>query len=289
MRANTIGARRYCLVLRVFPARGLMQTIASAKASFTGLIYVTLNLAAVGETFQWIFQLIALRGKRERIDSETRIPLNKRSQQPDGEFSQPRRALKGARPQRLASIRVSSGSYLALAAVMTFGALVCLRTQRDLPALIIIFSTWTTIPILIFSDRLTFDGLTLRRTGLSALIQTVVFRRSLSLSVANVERVEVASLRTLRRGGNVRYRYRVDVVAGESTLTFSSGPRFRRMTQALLTRIAEHKLDARACELRDHLVEPRAVRVEAERLGIASSAVLENASETVKIIEKRRR
>jgi hypothetical protein len=215
--------------------------------------------------------------------------LNEQSQQPDDELPQPRRALNGTRPKRLASIRVSSGSDLALAAVMTFGALVCLRTQRDLPALIIIFSTWTTIPILIFSDRLTFDGLTLRRTGLSALIQTVVFRRSLSLSVANVERVEVASLRTLRRGGNVRYRYRVDVVAGESTLTFSSGPRFRRMTQALLTRIAEHKLDARACELRDHLVEPRAVRVEAERLGIASSAVLENASETVKIIEKRRR
>jgi tetratricopeptide (TPR) repeat protein len=195
-----------------------------------------------------------------------------------------------ARPkQRLASIRISSGSYLALAAVMTFGALVCLRTQRDFLALVIIFSTWTTIPILIITDRLSFDGVTLRRTGLSALIQRVLLRRPLKVAIADIERVEVASMRTLRRGGNVRYRYRVDVIAGESTVTFSSGANFRRMVHVLLGRIAEHKLDARACELRDHLIEPRAVRVEAERLGVASSDVLENANEAVKNIERRRR
>ncbi len=172
---------------------------------------------------------------------------------------------------------------------MTFGALVCLRTHRDLVALVIIFSTWTTVPLLIISDRLIFDGVTLRRTGLSAFIQRVLFRRSVKISLTDIERVEVASLRTLRRGGNVRYRYRVDVVSGESTLTFSSGPKFRRMTHAVLAQIAEHKLDARACELRDHLMEPRAVRAEAERMGIASSEVLENADDAAKSIEKRRR
>ena len=172
---------------------------------------------------------------------------------------------------------------------MTFGALICLRTQRDFLALVIIFSTWTTIPLLIVTDRLSFDGVTLRRTGLSAFIQRVLLRRSLKVAIADIERVEVASMRTLRRGGNVRYRYRVDVVASDSTVTFSSGPSFRRMVQVLLGRVAEHKLDARACELRDHLIEPRAVRVEAERLGVASSDVLENANEAVKNIEKRRR
>jgi hypothetical protein len=197
--------------------------------------------------------------------------------------------LNTARARKGASIRVSSGSYVALGAVMTFGALVCLRTQRDLLALVIIFSTWTTIPILIFTDRLSFDGVTLRRTGLSAFIQRLLLRRVLTLPIADVERVEVASMRTLRRGGNVRYRYRVDVVSAESTLTFSSGLNFRRMTHALLAPIAEHKLDARACELRDHLTEPRAIRAEAERLGVASTEVLENASEAAKRIEKRRR
>jgi len=172
---------------------------------------------------------------------------------------------------------------------MTFAALVCLRTHRDLSALIIIFSTWTTIPILILTDRLSFDGATLQRTGLSALIQRTFLRRSLKVAIADVERVEVASMRTLRRGGNVRYRYRVDVISSESTVTFSSGVNFRRMVHALLAHIAEHKLDARACELRDHLIEPRAVRVEAERLGVASSDVLENANDAAKSIEKRRR
>ena len=194
-----------------------------------------------------------------------------------------------SRGKKLASIRVSSGSYLAVAAVMTFTALVCLRTHRDLAALIITFGTWTTVPLLMLTDRLSFDGVTLRRHGLVALVQSAVFRRGVRLSIDDVERVEVSSVRTVRRGGNVRYRYRVDVMADGVSLTFSSGPSFRRMVRALLPRIAEFKLDARACELRDHLVETAAVREEADRLGIASSDVLENASKTFKRIEHRRR
>jgi tetratricopeptide (TPR) repeat protein len=194
-----------------------------------------------------------------------------------------------SRGKKLASIRVSSGGYLALAAVMTFLALVCLRTHRDLGALVIIVSTWTSIPLLMLTDRLSFDGATLRRTGLSAFIQRRVFRRALDVAIADVERVEVASVRTLRRGGNVRYRYRVDVLADQVTLTFSSGRNFRRMVRALLTRIDDHKIDARACEVRDHLVEPAAGRAEADRLGVASSDVLDNTNAATKMIEKRRR
>lgn len=193
-----------------------------------------------------------------------------------------------SRARKLASIRVSSAGYLAFAAVMTFTALVCLRTHRDLPALVIVFSTWTTIPLLIFTDRLSFDGRTLRRSGLSALVQRTLLRRALQITIEDIERVEVSSVRTLRRGGNVRYRYRVDVVAGEAALTFASGFNFRRMVRALLTRVDEHKLDGRACELRDHLIDPKAVRAEADRLGVASSAVLENANEAARAIERRR-
>jgi tetratricopeptide (TPR) repeat protein len=190
--------------------------------------------------------------------------------------------------RKLASIRVSSGSYLAVAAVLTFVALICLRTHRDLTALIIIFSTWTTIPLLMITDRLSFDGSSLRRSGLSAFVQRIFFRRVLNVSIDDIERIEVSSVRTVRRGGNVRYRYRVDVLADQAVLTFSSGRNFRRMVRALLPRIAEYKLDARACELRDHLVEPAAVREEADRLGVASSDVLDNASNAAKRIEQRR-
>ena len=197
--------------------------------------------------------------------------------------------LTKSRGKRLASIRVSSTSYLAVAAVLTFLALVCLRTHRDLPALVIVFGTWVTVPLLILTDRLSFDGTTLRHQGLAAFVQKTLFQRVLDVSIDDVERVEVSSVRTVRRGGNVRYRYRVDVLAERASLTFSSGQNFRRMARALLPRIGEHKLDARACELRDHLVETAAVREEADRLGIASSDVLENTSSTVKRIEQRRR
>src|SRR5262249_56622345 len=140
-------------------------------------------------------------------------------------------------------------------------------THRDRPALIIIFITWTAIPVLMLTDRLSFDGALLRRTGLSALIHGFWFHRSLNLAIGDIERVEATSLRTLRRGGNVRYRYRVEISGDETSVSFTSGGRhFRRMVQALLPRIPEHKLDARARELRDHLTDPRAVRAEAARL-----------------------
>ena len=186
---------------------------------------------------------------------------------------------------------MSPGGYLAIAAFLTFVALICLRTQRDLLALILVSATWTLIPLLVLTDRLSFDGKTLKRTGLGALPLRLLRRTPPSIALAEVERVEVTSMRTLRRGGNVRYRYRVEISAQESSVSFASGGRqFRRMIEALLPPIAEHKLDARACELRDYLVDPKTVKAEATRLGIASASVLENAEETAeKRIEKRRR
>jgi tetratricopeptide (TPR) repeat protein len=186
---------------------------------------------------------------------------------------------------------MSPGGYFAVAAIFTFAALVCLRTHRDLLALILVSLTWSTIPILVLSDRLSFDGSTLSRSGLSAFAQRLFGRRASSIAVADIERIEVTSMRTLRRGGNVRYRYRIEINAHDSSVTFTSGGRqFRRMIQALLPRISEDKLDARACELRDHLVDVKAVRADAERLGVASASVLENAREAAeKRIEKHRR
>jgi hypothetical protein len=193
--------------------------------------------------------------------------------------------------KKLASVRMSPGGYLALGAILTFAALVCLRTQRDLLALILVSGAWTMVPLLVFTDRLSFDGVTLKRSGLGSLPRRIFQRNMLKIAVADIEKIEVTSLRTLRRGGNVRYRYRVEVSGSDSSVSFASGGRqFRRMVQALLPQIGEHKLDARACELRDHLVEAKAARSEATRLGIAPALVLENAAEAAeKRIEKHRR
>ena len=118
---------------------------------------------------------------------------------------------------------MSPGGYFVLAAILTFTAVICLRTHRDLLALSLIVGTWTTIPLLILTDRLIFDGVALKRTGLSAFLERLLRRRRLSmLTISDVERVEVTSLRTLRRGGNVRYRYRVDVMGNDCAFTFTS-------------------------------------------------------------------
>jgi tetratricopeptide (TPR) repeat protein len=194
------------------------------------------------------------------------------------------------KPTKLAAVRVTRGGYFASAALLTFIALVCLRTHRDFAALVLVAGTWTVIPLLIFTDRLSFDGATLSRTGFSSLIARRLLGRKSGLGVDEIERVEVTTLRTLRRGGNVRYRYRVELAGKGLFISFASGGgQFRQMVHSLLHRIPDHKLDARACELRDHLTNVKLVRAEAVRLGIASASVLEETSEaTRKKVDKHR-
>jgi tetratricopeptide (TPR) repeat protein len=185
-----------------------------------------------------------------------------------------------ARKKKLAAVRVSPGGYFAAAALLTFISLLCLRTHRDLIALILISGTWTIIPLLVLSDRLNFDGQVLSRTGVAALMNRLLRGRAQRMAIDDIERIEVSTLRTLRRGGNVRYRYRIEITAAGSALAFASGrEEFRRMVRALLPQVSDHKLDARARELRDHLTDPKAVRAKALSLGIPSVSVLEATSE----------
>src|SRR5439155_4612395 len=112
----------------------------------------------------------------------------------------------------------------------------------------------------------------------------LVRRASQSMAVDEVERVEVATLRTLRRGGKVRYRYRVEIAGKGSAFVLASGGReFRRMVRVLLPRIGDYKLDAKAGELRDHLADAKAVRNEAAKLGIASTSVLEETTDAKRV------
>jgi tetratricopeptide (TPR) repeat protein len=184
------------------------------------------------------------------------------------------------RRQKSARVRVSPGGYLAAAALLTFASLVLLRTHRDLAALILIAGTWCGTPILIWIDRLDFDGRVISRAGLPALISRFLRGRVPRIKLEDIERVDVATLRTLRRGGSVRYRYRVEIMGGQAPFAFTSGGRrFREMVGTLLPQISDHKLDARARELRDHLISKKEVRLEAKQLGIASASVLEETAE----------
>jgi tetratricopeptide (TPR) repeat protein len=203
------------------------------------------------------------------------------------ETAQSRRAILKPRP--LASVRVSPGGHFAIAALLTFLSLVLLRTNRDLAALVLIVATWTVIPLMVVTDRVYFDGQLLFRSGLAALLSRLWQGRRPRLTLSEIERVEVATMRTLRRGGSVRYRYRIEISGRNLTFVFASGgKRFRRMINCLLPQIVDEKLDARACELRDHLIEPKELNAAVAQLGVADDSILEQTEDTARHrIEKR--
>jgi len=172
-------------------------------------------------------------------------------------------------------MRVSPGGYFAVAAILTFVAVILLRTQKDFAALVLVTATWILTPVLVATDRLYFDGETLTRSGLMPLLSRLVWARRAELSIGDIESIEVATVRTLRRGGSVRYRYSVEVAGrGQVFLFASGGKKFRQMAQALLPLVAVQKLDARAGELRDYLCDSKELNQQVAGLEIATDAVL---------------
>jgi tetratricopeptide (TPR) repeat protein len=194
---------------------------------------------------------------------------------------------KNRKRVKVASVRSSPGGYFAVAAVATFASLVLLRSEYDLAALGLIIGTWTATPLLLLTDRVSFDGEFLSRRGLVAALSRLVRGTSTRVALNDIERVEINALRTLRRGGSVRYRYRVEIAGGAQNLIFASGGKnFRNMATALLPRISNVKLDARALELRDHLTDRKTLRADVAQLGIASTAVLEASDLTARRLKK---
>src|SRR5437879_13843053 len=100
-------------------------------------------------------------------------------------------------------IRVSPGGYLALAALLTFVSAILLREHRDFAAVLLVISTWIVTLIAVATDRLYFDGRILFRSGFMPMLARVLHGRSSRLAIDNVEQVEVAAVRTLRRGGSI--------------------------------------------------------------------------------------
>jgi tetratricopeptide (TPR) repeat protein len=189
------------------------------------------------------------------------------------EREQPRRGVQ------LASVRVSPGSYLAAASVLTFGSALLLRSEMDLLALAAVAAAWLIIPILAFTDRIEFDGRILSRRGPTPFLVKLIAGRQKQLGVEDVERVETQALRTLRRGGRVRYRYRTQIVGKSAEFIFASGGRsYREMIRQLFPLIHPDKLDLRTLELRDYLCDPKALKRDVAALKLASADVLDSAT-----------
>ena len=197
------------------------------------------------------------------------------------------RALK--RPS-IASVRVSPGPYLAVACVVTFLSALLLRAQYDAPALLMLAVAWSIIPVLALTDRVVFDGVSLRRQGLLASFLHLLFGYQKQLAVDDFETVETQAVRTLRRGGSVRYRYRTQVSGkGKHFVIVSGGRDHRKLVRELFPLIHENKLDARTLDLRDYLNDPNFLKRKAQLSHLASSDILESTESEVKLGGKAKR
>lgn len=193
------------------------------------------------------------------------------------------RARARARPA-IASVRVSPGPYFALASILTFCSVLLLRSDHNGWALFLISVAWIAIPLLAISDRIAFDGYSLRRQGSISLLLKVfrIYRKE--LAVEDFETVETSAVRTLRRGGSVRYRYRIEINGkGRQFVVASGGRSFRKLVRELFPLIHEDKLDNRSRDLRDYLNDPRVVNRKTRLSQLAPENVLDLAKADFKL------
>jgi tetratricopeptide (TPR) repeat protein len=184
----------------------------------------------------------------------------------------------------VASVRVSPGAYLAVSSILTFSAALLLRVGREGWALIALCAAWLLMPALALTDKIAFDGESLMRRGLLPFFRQLVSGRKQRLHLAEFERVDTNAVRTLRRGGRVRYRYRSMIIGRSAVFIFVSGGKsYRKMVRQLFPLIDDDKIDLRTRELRDYLCDPKSLSSEVEALKLASSDVLDNASAKIKV------
>ena len=189
----------------------------------------------------------------------------------------------------IASVRVSPGPYLALASVITFVAALALRAQYDIAALILISSAWFVLPILALTDRIAFDGASLRRQGPVASLLHLLFGYRKQLSIEDFETVETQAVRTLRRGGRVRYRYRTQITGkGKEFVIVSGGHYHRHFVRELFPLIHESKLDNRSRDLRDYLNDPTFLNRKSQLSQLAPSDILDITKPDIRLGGKRR-
>lgn len=196
------------------------------------------------------------------------------------------RALKRA---PIASVRVSPGPYLAVGCVITFFAALLLRAHYDALAVLIVFVTWIFVPLFALTDRFVFDGILLRRQGLLASLLHLLFGYRKQLAVDDFETVETQAVRTLRRGGSVRYRYRTQINGkGKQFVIISGGRDYRKMVRELFPLIHENKLDGRTRDLRDYLNDPNFLERKAQLSQLASTEILDTAETDFKLRKAKR-
>lgn len=187
-------------------------------------------------------------------------------------------------------IRVSPNNYLVALLVAAFLSGLLVYSEKETAAVAVFAACWTIIPLLAWNDRIVFDGKRLVRSGFLPRLWAKLNRSNYRIKIADIEQIETQSLRALKRGGNVFYRYRTTVSGRGVRVGFASGgENYRRMIRRMFSAVPENVLDNRSLELRDFLGDPKEVLMKAEFARIPSAQVLENFFGKTKKPDKKRR
>jgi tetratricopeptide (TPR) repeat protein len=184
---------------------------------------------------------------------------------------------------KIISIRVSPNSYFAGLLLSAFFSAFLIYLEIDWAGLLLFVAGWTFFPILFWTDRIVFDGKRITRTGLLPRIWARLNNFRYRLKLTDIEQVETQSLRALKRGGNVFYRYRTSLQGKNLKFAFASGGEdYRQMIHQIFPLLPENALDNRSIELRDYLHDPKEILMKAEFAKIPSAEVLESSINNVK-------
>lgn len=176
------------------------------------------------------------------------------------------------------SIRVSPHGYFTVLFLATFAAALLFYLEIDLASFLVFAAAWILVPFFAVNDRIAFDGRRLERTGIAPRFWAWLNASRRRLKISDIEQVETRSVRALRRGGNVYYRYRTSIRGKGINIVFASGSgdNYRNMIKRILPKLDECVQDTRSIELRDHLEEPKDTLMKAEFARIPSSEALAN-------------
>jgi len=185
-------------------------------------------------------------------------------------------------------MRVASHSYFACLLLGSFISAYLFYLGIDIAGAILLAVSWFLVPFLALNDRISFNGKNLSRTGWVPRIWTWLNAARGRLRIKDIEQVETQAIRSLKRGGNIFYRYQT-IIRGKSTVfTISSGgERYRKLVKSVLSCLPDSVLDNRSIELRDHLADPREILRRADFARIPSVDVLESSDSAAGIRGRR--
>src|SRR5690242_4430455 len=127
---------------------------------------------------------------------------------------------------------------------MMFFAAYAYHLEYFIASMVIAASALIAIPPMAFTDRINFDGKRIYRAGIGALIWSLIDRSLSRLKIKNIEFIDTYPLRSLKRGSNIRYRYKTTIRGRGLEFSFVSGSEdYRAMVAEIFSRVPENVLD----------------------------------------------